>query len=49
MPWSNHEGRDFMFQVRKGAFSMLGLFKAMGLIEPGPDAFFGFKLQSSDV
>ena len=53
MPWSNHEGPDLSLVIsgrvlrETGQFSLLRFFKIMGLMEFGPDALLGFRLQSS--
>ena len=51
MPWSNHEGPEssdfWKSTVRNRAISLLRFFKTMGLMESGPDALLGFRLQSS--
>ena len=52
MPWSNHEGPDLSLVIsgilrETGQFHCLGFFKTMGLMESGPDALLGFRLQSS--
>ena len=52
MPWSNHEGPDLSSDFwksteRNRAISVLRFFRAMGLMESGPDALLGFRLQSS--
>ena len=52
MPWSNHEEPDLSSDFWKSterirAISLLRFFRAMGLMESGPDALLGFRLQSS--
>ena len=47
MPWSNHEGPDLSLVISGRVLRETGLFKTMGLMESGPDALLGFRLQSS--